>query len=538
MNKLLMQCWKPIYRALLIFLLGTQLFACSVFSGSVPLPVTEDDKELVLESESKIKSNIPLITSSNPNQSLKVYVVAFDGTMNDKERVTVGERASVVAHLSALIKETTVVKTKYYAGAGMKNPSSIDFVDALLGFSCVKTAELAAHDFYEQAKLWLAEDPHTEIRIFVMGFSRGAATARHFMNNLDQGWENQAIKFHSLGLILKQPHFYSLLYDTVSTGQTDTLNLQLPPSLDYLIHFIAKDEPRSLFEPIIDTTEIENNRQPIWGFSDPFQPDRINLLVLPGAHSDIGATYAEGIGNEYIRFSEVILSKMGLISTNCWESEYDSYQYGKHDSRGVLDVITGQSTANIERHALRLYHGVTPAFISYESKEQLKKKLGELAMASTGGITHFFKRTEGLKLKVQLADNQLNVIEFNQRWIDPMSFIFTENNGIRKLQYRMLPPFENRNSTLILFDEIWDKLDKQNTNTISLNTLQYKGKFFLGYYVNDARVKMEQVHYENGASEGSVNSKINCVRDDDGSMTSRIKAFVIDKHRRIYDPRS
>lgn len=528
---------RLIYRVLLIFLLGTQLIACSVFSGSVPIPVTEDDKELVLQSESKLQSNIPLITDPNTNQSLKIYVVAFDGTMNDKKRVTAGERETVAAHLSSLIKESAVVKTKYYAGAGMQNPANIDFIDALFGFSCAKTAELAAHDFYEQAKLWLTEDPHTEIRIFVMGFSRGAATARHFMNIIDQGWANQAIKIHSLGPTLGQPHFYSLLYDTVSTGQMDTLNLQLPPSLDYLIHFIAKDEPRSLFEPIIDTDEIENNLQPIWGFSDPFQPDRINLFVLPGAHSDIGTTYAKGIGNEYIRLSEVILSKMGLISTNCWESEYDSYQYGKHDSRGVFGVITGQPAANAERSALRLYHGVTPALVSYESKQQLKKKLGELAMASAGGITHFLKRTEGLTLKVQLVDNQLNVIGFNQQLIDPTSFIFTENNGIRKLQYRMLPPFENRHSTLILFDEIWDKLDKQNMNSISVSTLQHEEKIFQGTVVNGVEVRRDEVHYENGAAV-SPPSKIRCMRDRDGSMKSPIKVFVIDKHGKIYEPGS
>lgn len=134
------------------------------------------------------------------------------------------------------------------------------------------------------------------LELDVFGFSRGAAAARHFVNEVikkEKGflepvlnrrripldpcfsWRNGSIKVKVIGL-----------FDTVAAvgsvrdmgnlrdADNDKVNLYLPPGCaDQVLHLVARDEERRNF--------ALNSVKPHWP----------REIVLPGAHSDIGGGY-------------------------------------------------------------------------------------------------------------------------------------------------------------------------------------------------------------------------------------------------------
>lgn len=316
---------RQLSTTLVCVLISGLLTACTgLVSGNRTIPVKVTDYEEI-QKITYTANNAPLITTPIGNRPVRIYKVAFDGTLNDHARVPSGERETLVARIASLVQADN-----YYPGAGMQG-SSIDYSDAATGRSGIAIATDAEKKFYAQAKIWLKQNPDTDIRVFVTGFSRGAATARHFINIVSNQWGQY---FNS---DIKSPRFYALLYDTVATGQQDRLTLNIPQSVDYLVHFVATDEARNwLFVPTID-----EDKTPL-PLGTQFAPiNRINTIYLPGSHSDIGASYSKGIGDSYITLTEQFLFSMGLVQTNCWETTNDPLLAGKHDSRGILDVIFG-----------------------------------------------------------------------------------------------------------------------------------------------------------------------------------------------------
>ncbi|WP_457292060.1 hypothetical protein, partial [Pseudomonas azotoformans] len=93
-------------------------------------------------------------------------------------------RETLVARIATIIHADN-----YYPGAGMQG-ENISYADASTGESSIAIAEDAREKFFLQARLWLKEDPNTEIRVFVTGFSRGAATARQFINITGTQWDS------------------------------------------------------------------------------------------------------------------------------------------------------------------------------------------------------------------------------------------------------------------------------------------------------------------------------------------------------------
>jgi hypothetical protein len=111
----------------------------------------------------------PLITTPELGKRIHIYKVAFDGTMNDRLRIPLDERETLVARIA---RTTGAI---YYPGAGMQG-RDISYSDAATGASSMEIASRAAREFYKQAEKWYNQDSHSEIRVFVTGFSRGAAT--------------------------------------------------------------------------------------------------------------------------------------------------------------------------------------------------------------------------------------------------------------------------------------------------------------------------------------------------------------------------
>ncbi len=83
-------------------------------------------------------------------------------------------------------------------------------------------------------------------------------------------------------------------------------------------------------------------------------PQRINIIRLPGIHSDFGGPYAEEIGDLYLVLTENFLYMLGLIQHNHWQSDHNPLLGGKHASRWLFDKRFGAKDPSVVSHVVRL----------------------------------------------------------------------------------------------------------------------------------------------------------------------------------------
>lgn len=129
------------------------------------------------------------------------------------------------------------------------------------------------------------------LKIDVFGFSRGAAAARHFVNEINKQEESRYLantyfhqdEFGELGKSLKEKNVkmesrpevvFAGLFDTVSSYiGTEALNLDISKAKEVL-HLTAMDERRATFP----STDVKSK-------GDKYEK------AIPGVHSDIGGGY-------------------------------------------------------------------------------------------------------------------------------------------------------------------------------------------------------------------------------------------------------
>lgn len=402
------------------------------------------------------------------------YFVAFDGTMNDRTRIPAGEKETIVAALARQIG------ARYYPGPGMQDPTYRNLLDGMIGYSSPRIAEAAATDFLDQARAWTSAHKDAEIRVVVTGFSRGAAIARHFMNLVDAAAARDP-------LLDGRVYFYAILFDTVSTGQFDTLQLSAPPSVDYLVHFMARDEPRFLFKPVVDDEpEILTRTFSIHGAPIP---DRINLVLLPGAHSDVGGSYSDGLGQLYRQLTEQLLHQMGLIDVNCWDISSETILAGKHDSRGVLDRILGAPPPNSAHTVPRVLLPVKYPNPGVQRAQENASRLQEMVVANAErGVSTRTHWNETLlpRLTLMRQGQTLSVLDWEPfQYIDGSSFRYETAGNVRRLRYRFLPPHQDRVSTLVISDSVWDRLPENEKAVLSFGILARGATQELATFVDD-----------------------------------------------------
>jgi hypothetical protein len=158
----------------------------SFFSGGEPVPVLQEDRLIAVYADRALL-NVPFLTSGIDGEPVKIYVVAFDGTGNDKFNIAKDERKTVVAAMAEVLEKKYDVN--YVRGPGITSK-----IDAAICFTCIPKAEEALSKLEKEVTSWLGLNPDGEIRILVLGFSRGAAIGRHFMNIVNDKWGNAAQK--------------------------------------------------------------------------------------------------------------------------------------------------------------------------------------------------------------------------------------------------------------------------------------------------------------------------------------------------------
>lgn len=250
-----------------------------------------------------------------PKPSPPVFVALFDGTWNDRDDKS--SPTTVVGHLSFDLEKMNAtvndLKIKYYPGVGTRTSWVRHLWQGITGSGAKERAEEALRDLQEFSARG-GNTPH----IYAIGFSRGAASARHFLNLVDEMLN--AIPADNENL--NRSRSFALLFDTVATGQINNLKLTIPSSTASVFHFVATRERRLSF-PVV-------NLQPAGANS--VQGQDIIEVELPAAHSDLGGGYGRGLEKLAYVMARGLLERQGFEFPKQPLDEQAVLNMGRHNS--------------------------------------------------------------------------------------------------------------------------------------------------------------------------------------------------------------
>ena len=317
-----------VYLVVLVCILSGCVVLDKFSSGERRIPVSSYAEREFDSEQSKLQKI--RIVYEKERLDVYTYVVAFDGTNNSSDcDLIFGGESSLVDAITNKPFCTTVRRlrkkiadipfdsktaprtTMYYDGPGAMFGRFTNPLDSFLGYTSGRISQRALFDFAHN----MEQLPPSvkEVRLVAIGFSRGAAIARDFVNHAHEWWVKRS------GTSSADIWSTLLLHDTVATFQQDKLELSINPKTDQVIHMMSVNESRSEFRPIVD--------KPL-GNAASF--DRLIVLKLPGAHSDVGVAYRYGANvlADYIAHRAV--QEMGLL-------ESIAIAYGEQPNFGLVD---------------------------------------------------------------------------------------------------------------------------------------------------------------------------------------------------------
>jgi Uncharacterized alpha/beta hydrolase domain (DUF2235) len=280
-------------------------------------------------------------TNSTPDSSITLALdvatanVFFDGTMNNIFNTNTAAAQKRQGHDSYFNAATNVaLMWQDIAGVQILNPVYIDGIGTTrnqvdspklggalgVGETGIETRAQSAFTALDGAlKINRKKKLPVILNINVFGFSRGAATARHFVHLVNSkqfypsGWDKMRLRINFVGL-----------FDTVSAfgikHSNDVTELHLNFGENYaqrVVHLIAGDEYRDQFE----VTTIAS------------AGDRGYELTMPGAHSDVGGSYL-ATDTETRSFSDPTLRQ--FVYDQGWYTAQDAVAQGSPDHRRVV----------------------------------------------------------------------------------------------------------------------------------------------------------------------------------------------------------
>jgi hypothetical protein len=230
------------------------------------------------------KEKLPLVPlAQNAGQRIQVGIF-FDGTDNNREDDLPFGKETNIAKLYDLYYEDKVGAFKtYIEGVGTGSILESDYATG--GFSGRGITYRIWRACKYLSDIW-PKNSSTQVELYVFGFSRGAATALSFINQLTD-WNLFGKAFVNLPSPFPKIKFLGL-FDTVGsicvpgTEAFDMHDLTIHQNrIQYLTHLVSKDEKRVLF-PL---TSIHSDASSIL-------PNGWEERIFPGAHSDVGGGYS------------------------------------------------------------------------------------------------------------------------------------------------------------------------------------------------------------------------------------------------------
>jgi uncharacterized protein (DUF2235 family) len=202
---------------------------------------------------------------------------AFDGTGN-RDHVDARQDTNVVKFRDAYDGQNL-----YYKGVGTR----WGVPGAILGSTTGAGGRSRVSEAYEQFKFFVSAG---DAVVDVIGFSRGAALALHFANEVAQHPGGPAVRF--LGLWDCVPSF-----GAASIPKNIGWNLELPAKVEHCFHALALDERRHTFR--LHRPKIAAGAAPLCE------------VWFAGVHSDVGG------GNKNVGLSSIALQWMLVNAQRC-----------------------------------------------------------------------------------------------------------------------------------------------------------------------------------------------------------------------------
>jgi hypothetical protein len=261
-----------------------------------------EDRAAVRAAQEKLASMkaTPIDDKKNPNQ---VQIeVTFDGTWNDRDKMDFDTNPALINELFEGTKD-------YQVGVG--TGSILDkLIGGTTGNGVQNRIDRAYANLVKQINQIKSSNRQAEIVLIVTGFSRGATAARAFTNELNRrgvpdlssrlpdGTYARKFEGPRIGVLV--------LFDTVGSvgvpGDEDNSghDLSVPANAENVLHLTARDEKRTFF--------------PLTSAVDQARPDdpRITELELPGAHSDVGGSYANPYSRIPLQMAHQYMKQRGV----------------------------------------------------------------------------------------------------------------------------------------------------------------------------------------------------------------------------------
>ncbi|MBS0154153.1 MAG: DUF2235 domain-containing protein [Nitrospira sp.] len=193
---------------------------------------------------------------------------AFDGTWNEDEADEAKE-TNVLAFYKCLSPNT---KEFYLKGVGTR----LGFVGKLLGGLTGAGGHFRIHEAMEKLRQYFAEGDRT---VDIIGFSRGAALALHFANQVQEEQPGAVVRFLGLWDVVAS---FGIPGNDLNIGW----HLTLPDNVQHCYHAMALDERRRNFTP----TRVVLRKGGVIG-------DRLQEVWFRGVHSDVGGGQCAGLAN-------------------------------------------------------------------------------------------------------------------------------------------------------------------------------------------------------------------------------------------------
>ncbi|MNZ77617.1 hypothetical protein D3C78_961650 [compost metagenome] len=200
----------------------------------------------------------------------------------------------------------------YYHGVGTRVSMLRRWWESTTGSGTRERAEQALADLQAFTRRE-GKTPH----VYAIGFSRGAASARHFLNLAEP-----MLQTTPRDELYNRGRSFALLFDTVATGQLDVLQLGIPPSTTFAIHFVATHERRLTF-PVVLALPAR---------ADAMPGQRIVEVQLPAAHSDLGGGYGDGLEALSLSMVRNLLVRQGFELQEQTVEQQAALNMGWHNS--------------------------------------------------------------------------------------------------------------------------------------------------------------------------------------------------------------
>ncbi|MBS0215091.1 MAG: DUF2235 domain-containing protein [Proteobacteria bacterium] len=239
-----------------------------------------------------------LLHADNPHERL--YIAALDGTGNSM-RKGAPEHWSAVAKIHDQVSKAKNphIVSGYVEGIGTQDGFLPRSIDGWRAYSFDERVETAYYDLCMQAKRWAIKDPQVQIRVAGVGFSRGAEEVAALNRMVEERGildpENAVIHKDHHGLITSIKYSgehlvppgktlqAAMLFDPVSTNNTE-YDRRLAPSTVGAFQILSTDH----------RDQFKGDQLLPHGLSEG---SRFLSVTVPGAHSNIGDTYAQnGLG--------------------------------------------------------------------------------------------------------------------------------------------------------------------------------------------------------------------------------------------------